>query len=47
MNTWMLFYAWGLRGFPCTYTSEGKKEGLRTGKELTSYIDVGARREAR
>lgn len=41
-NTWMLFYAWGLRGFHCTYTSEGEKEGLRTGKELTKVVGVGA-----
>lgn len=26
----------GLGGFPCTYSPEREKEGLRTGKELTS-----------
>ena len=39
-NTWMLCYTWGLRGFHCTYTSEGEKEGLRTGKELTRVVGV-------
>lgn len=46
-NTWALSHVWGLRGSPCTYTSEGEKDGQRTGKELTGEAGVGVQREAR